>query len=84
MRINLTDEIYNPRDIWKTPYFIVSGEVIYRNPECKLSEKDYKALCEIYGVSPIYPSNVLKEPGKENISEMMARKRQYLSPNFFP
>lgn len=47
--------IYNPRDIWKKPYFVFIGNNLFKNIECSLEESDYEKLCKNYKINPLYP-----------------------------
>lgn len=87
MDLNLVEEIYSPRDIWKNPYFIVSKWVFMRNKKCLLTESDYESLCDTYWVNPIYIDNVsvedlpkVKSPPikKEDVYDRIRKRREEL------
>lgn len=48
--------LYNPRDIWHRPYFIITDTEVIRNDRgryaCALTEKDYLAMCKVKGEEP--------------------------------
>jgi hypothetical protein len=51
-------ELYNPKDCWHRPYFIITESWVYINRACALTEKDYEQMCDRKWVNPIYPTNL--------------------------
>lgn len=85
--MNYTNWIYNPRDVWMKEYFIVTESDIYRNSKCALTEENYEALCDRYGVNPIYPTKEKEKYERlpmnvgmweETLAEKISRKRKEL------
>ncbi len=75
--------IYNPEDLKKNKYLIITDIWIYHNDLCTLSLNNYEFMCELNWTNPIYP--IAKPERKPNPPRPTTNNKEssYLKDNIY-